>query len=763
MPILYAILGGFRDTGQLSTNPVALPDPWVFSNYTGILKSSTFWHQVWNSTLIALVSTALTVPVAALAAFVFARFAFRGREVFYTIFTLGLLFPVAIAILPIFIMVRNLGLLDNPLGVALPQAAFGLPMTIIILRPFFHSIPSDLQDAAAIDGCGPFRFFVRILLPLSRPVLATVSVLAIVGSWNAFLLPLVVLDRLERLDAAPGRHQLLPAVHDRHRQGPGLHDAVDGARADLLRVRRAPAHPGPDHRGGQGLSVAAPPYLDPALAVADRVDDLLGRMTLEEKLAQLGSIWVFEVLDGDRVEPGKAQERLGAGIGQITRVAGATSFEMPVVAALANEIQRFLVEETRLGIPAIVHEECLHGLVARDAVCFPQSIGLAAAWDPELVEALASSFARQLRAMGAHQGLAPIFDVARDPRWGRIEETYGEDPYLIAALGVAYVRGLQEGAGAPVLATGKHMVGHGLPEGGMNRAPAHIGPRELRDVYLWPFEAAVREAGMRSMMHAYEDVDGVPCVASRELFTTTLRDEWGFDGIVVSDYAGIDELVESHAIVGDLAAAAALALEAGIDVELPSTAAFGAPLAQALADGASTRRSSTARSRGSWPSSSSSACSRRPTSTRLPRARRSRPTAPWRATRRAPRSCCWRTTGRCPLRDDLRDDRGHRAQRRQRAQPAGRLRPRRAHRDAARDARQPDRLPGPRRPQPVRRARGPLDDPRRDPRALRAAAPRSASRRAATSSTRATPRSRRRSTPRAERTSRSSSSASARG
>jgi raffinose/stachyose/melibiose transport system permease protein len=158
VPILYAILGGFRDTGQLSTNPVALPDPWVFSNYTGILHSSTF-----------------------------------GREVFYTIFTLGLLFPVAIAILPIFIMVRNLGLLDNPLGVALPQAAFGLPMTIIILRPFFHSIPSDLQDAAAIDGCGPFRFFVRILLPLSRPVLATVSVLAIVGSWNAFLLPLVVL------------------------------------------------------------------------------------------------------------------------------------------------------------------------------------------------------------------------------------------------------------------------------------------------------------------------------------------------------------------------------------------------------------------------------------------------------------------------------------------------------------------------------------------------------------------------------------------
>jgi len=333
------------------------------------------------------------------------------------------------------------------------------------------------------------------------------------------------------------------------------------------------------------LSVAAAPYLDASLPVADRVGDLLARMTLEEKLAQIGSIWVFEILTAEHVDPDKARARLGAGIGQITRVAGATSLAMPAAAALANAIQRFLVEETRLGIPAIVHEECLHGLVARDAVCFPQSIGLAAAWDPALLETLASSFARQLRAMGAHQGLAPIFDVARDPRWGRIEETYGEDPYLIAALGVAYVRGLQEGAGAPVLATGKHMVGHGLPEGGMNRAPAHIGARELRDVYLWPFEAAVREAGMRSMMHAYEDVDGVPCVASRELFTTTLRDEWGFDGIVVSDYAGIDELVESHSTVGDLGAAAALALDAGIDVELPSTAAYGAPLARALAEG----------------------------------------------------------------------------------------------------------------------------------------------------------------------------------
>jgi raffinose/stachyose/melibiose transport system permease protein len=193
IPVVYAILGGFRTNGQIASDPVGLPKPWVFDNYEEILRSSSFWRQLFNSVLIAGLSTVLTVPLAALAAFVFARFAFPGREVLYAVFTLGLLFPVAVAILPIFIMVRDLGLLDNPLGVALPQAAFGLPLTIVILRPFFASFPNELQDAAAIDGCGPLRFFWRILLPLSRPVLATVSVLAIVGSWNAFLLPLVVL------------------------------------------------------------------------------------------------------------------------------------------------------------------------------------------------------------------------------------------------------------------------------------------------------------------------------------------------------------------------------------------------------------------------------------------------------------------------------------------------------------------------------------------------------------------------------------------
>lgn len=194
VPILYAGLGGFKNNFQISANPIALPDPWIVSNYTEVLSSESFWQQLRNSLLIASVTAALVVAFAALAAFVFARRTFPGRELVFTLFTLGFLFPSAVAILPLFVLVKTLGLLDNPLGIALPQAAFALPLTIIILRPFFRSIPNELEDAAAIDGCGSFGFFWRILLPLSRPALATVAVLAIVGSWNAFLLPLVILS-----------------------------------------------------------------------------------------------------------------------------------------------------------------------------------------------------------------------------------------------------------------------------------------------------------------------------------------------------------------------------------------------------------------------------------------------------------------------------------------------------------------------------------------------------------------------------------------
>jgi len=193
VPVIYAVLGGFRTTGQLSDRPVGLPDPWVFDNYREILASDTFWLQLRNSVLVAVITLAVVVPCASMAAFVLARFSFRGREAFYALFTLGLLFPVTVAVLPLFITVRSLDLLNNPLGVALPQAAFLLPTSVIVLRPFFRAIPPELEEAAAIDGCGPFRFFLMIALPMSRPVLATISVLAIVHSWNAFLLPLVML------------------------------------------------------------------------------------------------------------------------------------------------------------------------------------------------------------------------------------------------------------------------------------------------------------------------------------------------------------------------------------------------------------------------------------------------------------------------------------------------------------------------------------------------------------------------------------------
>lgn len=194
VPVLFGVLGGFKDNGQLSTAPFGLPSPWVTDNYLDILGSLGFWLPLGNSILIAAVTTLLVVLSSAMAAFVFARYAFRGRELLFTLFTIGLMFPFAVAILPLYVLLRELNLLDNPLGVILPQAAFGLPVTIIILRGFFRTIPPDVEEAATLDGCTPFGFFWRILLPMARPALATVSVLAVVASWNNFMLPLVVFN-----------------------------------------------------------------------------------------------------------------------------------------------------------------------------------------------------------------------------------------------------------------------------------------------------------------------------------------------------------------------------------------------------------------------------------------------------------------------------------------------------------------------------------------------------------------------------------------
>ncbi len=334
------------------------------------------------------------------------------------------------------------------------------------------------------------------------------------------------------------------------------------------------------------MTTALASYRDPLLPVEVRVADLLGRMTRSEKVAQIGSFWAFEVVDEDGLDEDRLTALAHDGIGHVTRLAGSTNLQPAEVARTANAIQRHLVEETRLGIPAIIHEECLHGLIAWGAPCFQQSIGAAATFDPDLVTAMATTVRQRMLLTGARHALAPVLDIARDPRWGRIEETYGEDPYLAAELGCAYVEALQgPGLVDGVLATAKHMVGHGLAEGGLNQAPAHIGPRELRDEQLFPFEAAVRAVRVASVMPAYGDVDGVPCHASTELFATILRDEWGFDGIVASDYMGVEMVATAHRLTADLGEAARLALAAGVDAELPRTVAFGAPLMSAIEAG----------------------------------------------------------------------------------------------------------------------------------------------------------------------------------
>jgi beta-glucosidase len=329
-----------------------------------------------------------------------------------------------------------------------------------------------------------------------------------------------------------------------------------------------------------------PLYRDPTRGVEERVDDLLARMTPAEKAAQLGSAWVFQLAEGPDLHEERAALLLANGLGQVTRVSGASSLPLEQSARLANAIQRFLVEHTRLGIPAIIHEEICSGLMARGATVFPQALGVASTWEPALAQDLAAEIRRQMRAVGAHQGLSPVLDVCRDPRWGRTEETFGEDPHLVARMGVAFVRGLQgEDLREGVIATAKHFVGYGASEGGMNWAPAHIAARELREVYLHPFEAAVRSAGLRSVMNGYHELDGVPCGAARGLLTGILREEWGFDGVVVADYFSVRQLTEYHAVAVDAEDAAAMAMTAGLDAELPNTDCYGVPLRNALESG----------------------------------------------------------------------------------------------------------------------------------------------------------------------------------
>ena len=327
-------------------------------------------------------------------------------------------------------------------------------------------------------------------------------------------------------------------------------------------------------------------YTDQTLTIDDRVGDLLGRMTLDEKLAQLGCVWSTQLVEDDAFSEARARELLENGTGHITRIGSSTGLRPAESAAFMNRIQRWLAENTRLGIPAIVHEESTAGFTARDATQFPQAIGLAATWEPALVEAMGEVIREQMLAVGARHTLAPVLDVTRDPRWGRTEETYGECPYLASRLGVAYVRGVQgRDLSNGVVATGKHFLGYGMSEGGLNHAAARIGPRELREVYARPFEAAIREAGLASVMNAYNDIDGQPCGGSREILDDLLRGELGFEGVVVADYYTTLLLIAWHRVAADKGEAAQRALEAGLDVELPQRDCFGDPLKERVEAG----------------------------------------------------------------------------------------------------------------------------------------------------------------------------------
>ncbi|WP_307854625.1 glycoside hydrolase family 3 N-terminal domain-containing protein [Micromonospora sp. C31] len=331
-------------------------------------------------------------------------------------------------------------------------------------------------------------------------------------------------------------------------------------------------------------------WTDPTLDLATRVDALVAAMTLPEKVAQLYGVWVGAAADGGEVapyqhemeEPVDLAALLDAGLGQLTRPFGTAPVDPALGALSLLRTQQRIAAANRFGIPAMAHEECLAGFAAWGATAYPVPLSWGATFDPELIGRMAAAIGADLRRVGVHQGLAPVLDVVRDARWGRVEETIGEDPYLVGTIATAYVRGLES---AGVVATLKHFAGYSASRGGRNLAPVPMGPRERADVILPPFEMAVREGGARSVMHAYTDTDGMPSAADEELLTGLLRDAWGFPGTVVADYFGIAFLRTLHGVAGSWAEAAGAALAAGVDVELPTVKTFGEPLREALAAG----------------------------------------------------------------------------------------------------------------------------------------------------------------------------------
>ena len=352
--------------------------------------------------------------------------------------------------------------------------------------------------------------------------------------------------------------------------------------------------------GSEARAEPVPVYKDPAASLSQRVDDLLGRMTLAEKVAQMQTVWSEKVNLFDANEQfvaAKAAARYPNGFGGFARPSDRRGAVSPRVArgrntretvALVNAIQHFALEQTRLGIPVLFHEEGLHGYAAVDGTHFPQAIGLASSWDPDLIRRVDSIVSREIRARGVRLVLSPVVDVARDPRWGRIEETFGEDPYLVSQMGIAAVRGLQGDnlplADGKVFATLKHFTGHGQPESGSNVGPASISERTLRENFFPPFEEIVGHTNIRAVMPSYNEIDGVPSHANRWLLHDVLRGEWGFKGAIVSDYYGIEQLAGLHHVEPDIPAAAIRALAAGVDMDLPDGASYGT-LADAVHQG----------------------------------------------------------------------------------------------------------------------------------------------------------------------------------
>ena len=335
-----------------------------------------------------------------------------------------------------------------------------------------------------------------------------------------------------------------------------------------------------------------PPYRNSQLPVEQRVADLLSRMTLEEKVAQLEGAWenrqfhpdpkTLFVDDKGAFLPERAANLIKDGLGEMSRPS--ENRGPRDMAEFTNTMQRWVKEKTRLGIPVIFHEECLHGHAALQGTSFPPPIGLASTWDPDLVHDVFSATAAEVRARGAQQCLTPVLDLGREPRWGRTEETYGEDPYLVSRVGVAAIKGFQgEGPfidSSHVIATAKHFAVHGQPEAGTNAAPGNYSERVVREYFLKPFEAAVEEGHVQSVMASYNEVDGIPSHSNKHLLDDILRHEWGFDGILVSDYFAIAQLADFHNVVASRPAAAKLALESGVDVELPFVEAYGSLIDQ---------------------------------------------------------------------------------------------------------------------------------------------------------------------------------------